>query len=200
MSTYPNVPVVAWEAARPLYLSCASLYPEERLMMFPQMKAFWLWIHLKMILDTSLWSGTNCKRCTVTRDIHTKRSKDWTWITIQSFPGTITCVTSSKKDGRDGNEGEWRVERGNTKEVHLVSRCSLFHEMSRTKFQPTLPVPSLIPVSRRKCCVTSVRKVAKVTVVTRHYENGFVTNITSTPAQSEVQTTSFKIGQSKSYR
>ena len=57
-----------------------------------------------------------------------------------------------------------------------------------------------IPVSRRKRCVTSVRKVAKVTVVTRHYENGFVTNITSTPAQSEVQTTSFKIGQSKSYR
>ena len=92
------------------------------------------------------------------------------------------------------------MERGNTKEVHLVSRCSLFHGMSRTKFQPTLPVPSLIPVSRRKCCVTSVRKVAKVTVVTRHYENGFVTNITSTPAQSEVQTTSLKIGQSKSYR
>lgn len=200
MSTYPNVPVVAWEVPRPLYLTCASLYPEERLMMFPQMKAIRLWIYLKMILDTSLWSGTNCKRCTVTRDIHTKRSKDWTRITIQSFPGTITCVTSSKKDGRDGNEGEWRVERGNTKEVHLVSRCSLFHGMSRTKFQPTLSVPSLIPVSRRKCCVTSVRKVAKVTVVTRHYENGFVTNITSTPAQSEVQTTSFKIGQSKSYR
>ena len=65
---------------------------------------------------------------------------------------------------------------------------------------PVCTVPSLIPVSRRKCCVTSVRKVAKVTVVTRHYENGFVTNITSTPAQSEVQTTSFKIGQSKSYR
>lgn len=200
MFTYPNVPVVAWEVPRPLYLTCASLYPEERLMMFPQMKAIRLWIHLKMILDTSLWSGTNCKRCTVTRDIHTKRSKDWTWITIQSFPGTITCVISSKKDGRDGNEGEWRVERGNTKEVHLVSRCSLFHGMSRTKFQPTLSVPSLIPVSRRKCCVTSVRKVAKATVVTRHYENGFVTNITSTPAQSEVQTTSFKIGQSKSYR
>ena len=75
-------------------------------MMFPQMKAIRLWIHLKMILDTSLWSGTNCKRCTVTRDIHTKRSKDWTRITIQSFPGTITCVISSKKDGRDGNEGE----------------------------------------------------------------------------------------------
>ena len=72
------------------------------------------------------------------------------------------------------------MERGNTKEVHLVSRCSLFHGMSRTKFQPTLSVPSLIPVSRRKRCVTSVRKVAKVTVVTRHYENGFVTNITST--------------------
>lgn len=106
MSTYPNVPVVAWEVPRPLYLTCASLYPEERLMMFPQMKAIRLWIYLKMILDTSLWSGTNCKRCTVTRDIHTKRSKDWTWITIQSFPGTTHNLRDKLQEGWEG--WEWR--------------------------------------------------------------------------------------------